>query len=259
MSIKYKKEFLISELQRFKNENNRIPKTIDMQGKFGYPSYVTYIEHFGSWNNVLMKVFAKINRTHFKITGEETCDKCGNLKKHQWRYKNGQRLCFNCYYIRDYMNGNLDPNSKVGFGFIGQRIVAKTLGLDLEHDCNCSQGFGSEYDLYDVNKYKYINVKASTLGNDNAWHFTLKNKYIPDTYIMLGFSSDKSDIEHVWITKSTDKLIYDNKNSIYKISITIRNTDYSLKRAESWEVDCKSYNDAYHNMSLENCSVLRSN
>ena len=258
MSIKYTEEFLISELHRFVSENGRIPKSIDMKGKFGYPSYASYISHFGSWNNALMLVFSKINQTHFKLTNIEICAKCGCLKQNQWYYKDNQRLCARCYNNRDYMNKNLNPNSTVGFAFISQRVVAKALKLGLDYDCNCSEGFGAPYDLYDK-KLGYINVKAATLGSNNIWYFHLKNKKVPDTYIMLGFSSDKSDILHVWITKPTDKLMF-NKKSIRNIGIGITNDiNNGLKRAAPWEVDCKPYNDAYHNMSLENCSILRSN
>lgn len=51
------KEFLIAELLRFRNENNRIPVGLDMQISSGYPSLWEYIMRFGSWNNALNEVF----------------------------------------------------------------------------------------------------------------------------------------------------------------------------------------------------------
>lgn len=257
----YTKEFLISKLHRFELENGKSPVKLDMQIKFGYPGYDSYIRNFGSWNNALLEAGLEVNQYQVhkgNLDGTEICDNCGCLKKVQWNYKNKQRLCPSCYMNSDYTNGNLDPDSKVGFGFIGQRIVAKTLGLELKYDCNCSQGFGAPDDLYDVNKYKYINVKAATLNKNNAWKFGLINKYTPDTYILLAFSADKSDIEHVWITDAIDDLAFNIIKNRAKTIINIKNNIYSgLKRAEPWEVDAKPYNDAYHNMSLENCSVLR--
>ena len=257
----YTKEFLISELHRFELENNRNPRATDMQSKLGYPSCGIYQNQFRTWNNALLAAGLNINKMSDRLNGDETCDNCGELKldNQSWCYKNKRRLCFSCYQKskQDYKNGNLDPESKVGFGFIGQRVVAKVLGLELKYDCNCSEGFGSEYDLYDKDGYEYINVKVSTLGNDTGWHFDFGNKYTPDTYIMLGFSADKSDIEHVWITEPEDDLTFDEKNFKLKKGITIKNSKRGLRRAAPWEVDCEPYNNAYHSMSLDSCKVLR--
>lgn len=257
----HNKKFLIFELQRFVLENGRNPRAIDMQGGFGYPSRSVYISHFGTWNNALLAAGLKINQRHdCWQDGTETCDNCGQLNKinRYWTYYNEQRLCDLCYSnLNNYKNGNLDPESTVGFAFISQRVVAKTLGLDLKHDCNCSIGFNASYDLYNKN-YKYINVKSAILYKDNIWHFDFGNKYIPDNYIMLGFSDDKSDILHVWITEPEDDLTFDDKNFKFKSSISITNSYKGLNRVESWEVDVEPYNDTYHSMSLDNCKVLRS-
>ena len=260
----YTKEFLISELQRFKKENRRNPKAINMQIKFGYPSYVTYQKRFGSWNSALLAAGLEVNQyqDHWQ-DGTETCDNCGKVKSENqgWYYKNKKRICYSCYMNRDYKNGKLDVDSPTGFAFMSQRVVAETLGLELKYDCNCSIGFNAPDDLYDE-KLGYINVKTAVLLKVNAWHFGLIQKYTPDTYIMLGFSNDKSDILHVWITEPEDDLTFDEKKIEYKKGIKITNDIFSdkrsgLKRAESWEVDVKPYNYVYHNMSLENCSVLR--
>ena len=43
------RDFLIAELLRFKEENNRIPRARDMKECNGYPSYNRYCKVFGSW------------------------------------------------------------------------------------------------------------------------------------------------------------------------------------------------------------------
>ena len=43
------RDFLIAELLRFKEENNRIPRARDMKECNGYPSYNRYCKEFGSW------------------------------------------------------------------------------------------------------------------------------------------------------------------------------------------------------------------
>ena len=202
MSKKYTKKFLISELQRFIEKNGKNPKQINMQIKFGYPSYATYRDQFGSWNDALTAAGLEVNQYQVhkgNLDGTETCDNCGKVKpeSQNWNYKNDKRLCATCLQNTDnHKNGKLDADSPTGFAFMSQRVVAETFGLELKYDCNCSIGFTAPYDLYDE-KYKYINVKTATLNKVNAWQFGLKNKYTPDTYIMLGFSADKSDILHV--------------------------------------------------------------
>ena len=256
----YTDEFLINEVLRFKKENNKNPIRDDMQGKFGYPNYSTYKNRFGSWNETLKIAGLKLNQEQrkgkIKLTGEEVCDKCGKKPKNQFRYKDGQRICDNCYYDTKYITGNLDPESTTGFAFISQRVVAKTLELDLEYDCNCSIGFTAPYDLYDKNKYGKIDVKTSKYNiytfNNKSWRYRFNNKNIPDTYILLGFSEGKSNIKHVWITDVLDDLTFKKK------AISIHDSYRGLKKAKPWEVDVKPYNDAYHSMSLENCSILRS-
>jgi len=180
------------------------------------------------------------------------CDNCGGNRTSNWYYRNGLILCRKCYRNSKYKYGQLDPNSAIGFGFISQRVVAKTLGLKLKYDCNCRLGFKSSYDLYDNIVYDYINVKGVKIIN-NIWIFNFRNKEIPNTYICLGYDENKNNIKHVWIFKPNyDIILFD------KITIGISNSLKGLKRVEQYEVDVKSYNDMYHSMSLKNCSVLKS-
>jgi len=254
----YTEEFLISEILRFKKENNKTPVRDDMQGKFGYPDFSTYRNRFGSWNESLEIAGLKVNqeqkRGKIKLIGNEVCEICGKKPRRQFRYKNNRRICDNCYFDTKYIKGNLDPESTTGFAFISQRVVAKTLGLDLEHDCNCSDGFGAPYDLYDK-KLGYINVKAAKYSvysfNNRSWRYRFNNGSIPDTYILLGFSEGKTNVEHVWITDALDDLTYEKK------AIAIPDSYKGLLKAKPWEVDCEPYNFAYHSMSLENCDILR--
>lgn len=151
-----------------------------------------------------------------------------------------------------------DPNNNAGFAFISQRVVARVLNLDDKYDCNSSIKFDSAYDLYDKNSYNNIDVKFTILNKKNYWQFNLKNKEIPDIYILLGFSPDKSDILHVWFVKYLDELLFNSSINKVKTVISITNSERGLKRAAPWEVDVEPYNNAYYSMSLDNCSVLRS-
>jgi len=259
MADKYWDEYtLISELNRFVEENGRNPKWVEMVASAGYPARNVFTRTFGSWNKALTAAGLDINVKQIYsgvLTGNETCDNCGTTKlaNNGWRYKNNQRLCHLCYYNKGYRYGNLAPDSETGFAFISQRVVAKVLDLELKDDCNCSVNFNTSYDLLDDGGYGYINVKAATnYIKRNNWNFYFQNKYIPDTYIMLAFSADKIDIKRVWITEALDDLTFEKK------SISIHDSYKGLLKGKPWEVDAEPYNDAYHSMSLDNCSVLRS-
>lgn len=192
-----------------------------------------------------------MGRHYPKLTGEERCSICGQSAEY-WSWKEGERICKKCSYDADYRKNNLDPNSAVGFGFIAQRIVGRTLEIDIENDCNCSKSFSHPYDLYDSVKYGKIDVKAATLTSRGVWVFHFYQEYIPDTYVLLAFSKDRKDIEHVWVTPGDSILTSE------KTGITIKNDINSgLKRAKEWETDNKVYNDIYHNMSISKCNVLR--
>ena len=268
MIRKYTKKELIDDFHRFVRENGRNPIQSEMSPKYGYPSSGSYAYYFGSFNNALNIANLPLNRTHDKGTGFETCCICGNYKKEnqQWHTKGllkGQVMCANCYLKSksDYINGSLDPDSEVGKGFISQRVVAKTLGLELKDDCNCTYGFNHSVDLYHKDKYKYINVKDSALcyhqKQSPTWHFTITQKVTPDTYILVGFDEDRKNILHVWITDAVDDLVFNEKKGRSLKFKTISNIYESLKRAKPWEVDAKPYNNVLHSMSLDNCSVLR--
>ena len=58
---RYDKKFLISELHRFVEENNRVPYASDMRYYNGYPSRNVYINTFGSWNSALEIAKLKVN------------------------------------------------------------------------------------------------------------------------------------------------------------------------------------------------------
>ena len=259
MGIRYSDEFLISELHRFVSENNRNPRQINMQGKFGYPEFSTYHYRFGSFNIALEIAGLELNQyqNHWQ-DGSETCDNCGKSNiGYRWSYQNNMRLCEKCRHGAKYKFNNLSSNSSVGRGFISQRVVAKVLDLELKDDCNCNVNFGHPFDLYDKGKYNYINVKSQMLNIINNWCFNLSQKEVPDTYIMLGFDRNRKNIIHVWITDAVDDLVFDEKTEKLKKGICIKDDVFSgLKRAEPWEVDAKPYDDILHSMSLDNCSVL---
>lgn len=256
----YTDEELISELHRFYDENDKVPTQLDMTTKNGYPSYGTYVGHFGTFNNVLRLVGFEVNTTHEKRIGLETCCKCNNyLKQNQHYYTKGllegEVMCHSCYgkSMSDYKNGKLNKESTIGKATISEQVIKNVLNLEERHDCNFACGFKHPVDLYHKEKYKYINVKDSKLHcsitQSSHWKFNLSQKVIPDTYIMVGFDEDRKNISHVWITDAIDDLTYNEKKGRPLSSKTITNVYESLTKARAWEVDSKPYNDMLHLMS----------
>jgi len=95
----YDRNFLISEIYRFVEENGKVPTQEDMCNKNGYPSYMVFIREFGSFNNSLIYCGFKPNRILHTYNGTETCTICGkyNRSSTKWNYDdNGNRICDRC-------------------------------------------------------------------------------------------------------------------------------------------------------------------
>lgn len=250
----YTKEFLIDELHRFVRENGRVPTARDISPKFGYPSYMTYYDCFESFNNALEIANLKINKKHHigELDGSETCTYCGCNRNETsgWRYVNNVRYCdkHGANGVPDYIIGNLNINSSTGLGRAGEILVAKTLKIANEFDCN-RISCHSSVDLYNE-KYGKIDVKTCMFNYKyNYWTFSFKAKKIADTYICLGLSSNRSNVKHVWIVP--------NESEIRDLqSFTVRNTQRSLFTRLKYKVDSKHYNDTWKSMKLDNCKIM---
>ena len=256
----YDEEFLISELQRFYNENKRVPIAEDMNPNYGYPSYKTYQRHFKTWNNALEAAGFEINmKQHVEtLDGTEVCSYCGKradeiLGFKTWVYPNGKRYCIKHGNsggkgIPDYVLGNLDINSPKGLGRAGEILVVKVLNIGKEHDCN-RESCHAPIDLYHK-KYGWLEVKTSLYSYDyTCWHFNFDPEKDIDTYICIGLSSDRKIVEHVWIVPNTDEI----RN---QISISITNSYYGLNQRKRWEINAKPYNDMWQSMKLDSCKIM---
>lgn len=246
MYRKYTDEYLISELHRFVDENDRTPTQNDLSNDATYPGYKTYKKQFGSWNDALIVAGLSINRLH-RLTGNEVCEKCGSVIVKQYHNKDNQRICGLCYqHDRNHIHGILSPDSSSGIGVITEHVVYETLG-----DCekyNIKDDFNADYDLKSE-KYGTINVKSSKLcrrgkRKSGEWYFEKKrNAVIPDYYICIGFDENRDKILKVWIIPRDVDVI-----GICGIHIT--NSIKSLNRAKQYEVNSIPYNEVYQNLDI---------
>ena len=188
-----------------------------------------------------------------RLDGTETCSYCGKradeiLNFNCWRYVDNRRYCNKHGCGSHYVFGNLDINSSKGLGRAGEVLVVKTLGIGKEYDCNrISCGFS--FDMYNK-KYGKIDVKTRLKQvNYNKWQFDFKAKKEANSYICIGLSSNRKNVEHVWIVPNINNI----KNLIV---LTIINTHYSLSVHKHWEVDSKPYDKTWRTMKLDNCKIM---
>lgn len=184
--------------------------------------------------------------------------------KHVCDKKNCTRyICHNCWHIyynnlpdsvlnanSKWRNGMLDSSSTNGKGFIGQQIVAKAYGVE---DCNLKmKNFRFCVDLSKMSKYGYIEVKTATLNkiNDN-WGFNTRRDQKYNTLILVCMDHNEpwKDVMMAYA------IPYEEAIKRRQITIVRHPTRYTWYK--DFEIDCKLFNDAYHNMKLENCKILR--
>lgn len=71
----YADEELLNELKRFEREERRVPTRRDLLHNICYPSFGTYIDRFGSWNNTLklvgMDLDTRVMQGHLDTTQEK--------------------------------------------------------------------------------------------------------------------------------------------------------------------------------------------
>jgi len=73
------------------------------------------------------------------------------------------------------------------------------------------------------------------------WKIDTRRKIDCDTYVCLGHTSDRIDIESVWIIPNEEN-IYNRKD------IKIWKTSERISKYDKFKTDPKPYNDAYHSL-----------
>lgn len=138
-----------------------------------------------------------------------------------------------------YKNGDLDPESSLGFATITEYVVLEVLGDATK------ERFGAPYDLYSTS-LKKINVKYSILrtnGNSNHWHFSKNiNSATPDYYVCLGMDKHQTEILNVWIIPGDAPVVNDKGIMIYQ------STEHKFHK---YSVDRDIYNNTFQKMDIK--------
>lgn len=194
------------------------------------------------------------NKTHIDI----------HIDHHLWfKYSCNNKIgctgyiCHNCQgkheqHISQWRNGELDPSSPLGRGFIGQQIVANTYKID---DCNIKMDNFSFYvDLSKHPEYGYCEIRTRSLNVNYQWTFDTNRPQEYDTLILVCMDNKYpwKDVERVYV------IAWDIIVNRCMISVTItKNPSKGVQWYDEFRIDERPFNETYHNMKLKNCNVLR--
>lgn len=148
-------------------------------------------------------------------------------------------------------NKDLDPDSTKGFGYMTEVLIAKFLGIETCFDMTGNFNHRA-FDMYHHEDFGRIDAKASKLFHDKNCYYlefhTKKNK-IPDFFFCIGYNESRTDIICVYIIP--------NEN-IMSHTIRINKNWNQHKDPYYWyKQDPKPWNDLFHTLKLEDCSVLK--
>lgn len=224
----------------------------------------------------MLDLIDEVDTVNYRYNRTNTCTECGKDliidSFPRRKYNTGESwtwICNACYArearkrpdshnnlrkkLQKCRNKQLSKNSNTGKGFIGEQIWCKYRGTK---NCNIERdNFHSKEDTID-SEYGIVQIKLATLTN-GEWNIQFKN-YSFDTAILLFMDIDMKSIERVCIipVKELGNMVHfkikkDGKYIYHSKAAGICNKFYVNQNT------CNEINDIYHNMSLDDCPILR--
>lgn len=147
--------------------------------------------------------------------------------------------------MRKSRNKELSKDCTSGKGFIGEQIWCKARGVE---NCNIKKdNFTYKYDHSPDLEYGIVNTKIATIEM-GAWHFTPKGKYAHA--VLFCMDKEWENVDRTYIIPEFEMKM--------RTSITItKNPIRGSQWYDKYRVDEKPYNNAYHNMNIEDCPILK--
>jgi hypothetical protein len=152
-------------------------------------------------------------------------------------------------YMSNWKNGELDPYTSAGKGYIIEQIVCKTLGIkNLNVENNT---FRHKYDGFDGSQY--IQIKGSSFyAIERKWHRHIKDTEEFDILIFLCMDKYMPWKDVVRAYKIPDEYVCTIRGiSIYENTLRCRS------KWEDFKIDEKPFSDTYHNIEIDDCPALR--
>lgn len=266
--LKYTNEELLNKLRQFENKEGRVPKEKDFENNHKYPCCNTYIKRFGNWNNSLKLagIYIEKNEKNYindnmikygiedDLLGVISHDDIKDIirmekerkrfTKHNGKYQKKKTDC---------RNGNLNPNSSLGKGYVSEILVAKFLGIKTCFDLTDNFSY-PKYDMFEHEDWGIINVKGSSpirRENNSYWGFSTRKNTRPDFFFCIGYDENRKHVEIVYIIPNEHYV-----SAIEGIHIPCNgNSKWDIFKEREDEV--KKWDDLFHTLKLENCPVLR--
>lgn len=181
------------------------------------------------------------------LDGKWVCSECDG--KERQRRPNSQNSIRKS--VTNIRTGNLRIDSETGKSVIDQAVVVKTLGgkdvniemdkfdhfIDIKHEKHGSVDAKGAA----LKSYKYIDTRGDTLIY-YKWIFSTRRKVDCNTYICLGYDSERKNIIMAWIIPNEGWVCNLSNIDIYK---TFRPSKY-----DQFKIDPKQYNDVYESLML---------
>lgn len=157
--------------------------------------------------------------------------------------------------VSSWKNGELDPYTSSGKGYIVEQFTCKTLDID---NLNVKDNtFRAKYDAINHLKYGNIQIKGASYNTtEMTWNRTIGESGLGqefDTLILVC-----TDRYMPW--KNVKRVYAIPEIEVYgKRSVTIyKNPSPSIgSKWEEFRIDEKPFNMVYHNITIEDCPALR--
>lgn len=271
---------MLNYVKDFYHKNRRVPTCKDFDKNSEYPSFITYQKRFGSWENALLLtgIYIEKNEKDYIDDNKIRCvveddlldilsyadikniirmerERKYNIQ-YEKQYKRQLNKQHNIKYNRKYTdcrNGNLDPNSSLGKGYITEILVAKFLGIKTCFDLTNNFSY-PKYDMFEHEDWGLINVKGSTLmrkGNGSYQYFSIRKNTRPDFFFCIGYDENRKHVKSIHIIPNECYV-----STLHTICIPYSdNSKWDIFKEREDEV--KKWDDLFHTLKLENCPVLR--
>ena len=155
----------------------------------------------------------------------------------------------------DWKNGELNPYTSSGKGYIVEQFVCKDLGLENLNVKNSTSR--ARYDATIHEKYGNLQIKGASYNTrERTWNRT------------IGESGTGQEFDTLLLICMDRYMPWKNVERAYAIpemevfckrSVTIyKNPSPSIgSKWEEFRIDEKSFNNTYHNLTIEDCPALR--
>lgn len=194
-------EFLMNEVLRFINENNKLPTNKDMNCKFGYPNNARFCVYYAGWGNYKKGVKGAV--------------------EHLYDYCHSKKLKM------PFIKPNEKVSAKEKYDFFTK--IENNLINALK--CKTDGKLYHKYRNIISKDYGKIIFKFSSLNND-IWIFNLRTKIEDnqdiDNFVCMSIDHKITKIEYIWI-------IPNNKFNNIK-NLTVYDTIGSLKRLNQYDI-----------------------